>query len=157
MDDIIYVTKEGYEQYESILENINNKININNQEKSEAMKDAPGDGWHDNFAAEDAARVERRLLDEKNSLNSLKHNIKIIDNIIKKNKINIGDKLEIKFLLEKESDSEIVILTGKFRPDNVEEITINSEIGKAILHKKENEIISFLVNNKKINIIVRKV
>ena len=68
--------------------------------------------------------------------------------------INIGDvlKLEIKYDFD---DSEITIirLTGKYLPDtnaNIQEISLNSPIGRAIYMKNiYDKNIYYMINNKK--------
>ena len=63
--DKIYLDQEGYENHLKELEEIREKIRKNSSDISEFMSDdAYGDGWHDNFAYEQAIQKESSLLYE---------------------------------------------------------------------------------------------
>ncbi len=151
--DYVYVAKDGALQYENLIEEINDKINKNNKEKALAMADAPGDGWHDNFAAEDAARVEKMLIEEKNNLLKMKMYLKLVDNDIVLDAVNINSKVVVEF----DDGLEEIILTGKFRPICDNEVTLNSEVGKAIYHKKKGDKVSYFVGEKEINVCIKEI
>ena len=53
LEDKIYLTEEGYKQYCEEVEKIEAEILKNTDYKVQAISEAPGDGWHDNFAYED--------------------------------------------------------------------------------------------------------
>ncbi len=154
---MIFVTEDGKNQVEDLISELHKEINNNNILKKEAMEDAPGDGWHDNFAAEDAARQEVILLEKLHNLIISKSKLEIVSNIVKKDKINIGDIVKIKFIYEDDFDEEIVKLTGLFKPNNENEITLNSPVGKAIYHQKYNKIIKYLINEKEYILEVYKI
>lgn len=61
--DKIYSDQKGYDNYIKELEDIREKIQKNSSNISEfASDDAYGDGWHDNFAYEQAVQKENALL-----------------------------------------------------------------------------------------------
>lgn len=74
LEDKIYLSKSGYNQYLEEINKLKEKLNQNNLSKRQAYEEAPGDGWHDNFTFEDIVRQEDNLLAQ-------------IENIIKKIKI----------------------------------------------------------------------
>ncbi len=151
MTEKILLDSYGIKQFEDIKLKIYEKINLNNKIKADAMQDAPGDGWHDNFAAEDAARQERIYLDELKKINNLKKDIVLITDEYKKSVVNINDFIKI-LLIFSENDQETIVikLTGKYISETEEEITLNSELGKNIYHKKIGYEGSYFVNNKEI-------
>ena len=61
LENKIYLTEEGYKQYCEEIEKIETEILKNTDYKVQAISEAPGDGWHDNFAYEDACRTENML------------------------------------------------------------------------------------------------
>lgn len=159
MEEIL-VDENGYQQYLKEIEKLN-KLSVNNLTVgSEAYKDAIGDGWHDNFAFEQAMIEDRSIATRINNLLAKKDFIKVIKiQNLNSEIINIGDilVLEIKY-----ADNDIervkIKLTGNYCPttnlDNeIQEITLNSPLGKAIYQKNINdEYINYMVQNKKIEI-----
>ena len=156
----ILVDENGYQQYLNEIEKLK-KISLNNLTAgSEAYNDAIGDGWHDNFAFEQAMIEDRSIAIRINNLLAKKDLIKVIKiQNLNSEIINIGDilVLEIKY-----ADNDIervkIKLTGNYCPatnlDNeIQEITLNSPLGKAIYQKNINdEDINYMVQNKKIEI-----
>ena len=57
----ILVNIEGYNQFFDEFEKLNNSLTSNAAHGSEVYADAVGDGWHDNFAYEDAMRKEKMI------------------------------------------------------------------------------------------------
>ena len=60
--DKIYVSKEGLQEFLEELEKKRKFLEKNLQFQGEAIRNAPGDGWHDNFAFEEAIQEERKFL-----------------------------------------------------------------------------------------------
>ena len=155
--DKIYLDQEGYETYLKEIEELREKIRKNSTDISEYMgDDAYGDGWHDNFAYEQAIKKENALffeLDKK--IKGLK-NIEIINKNEKSNKVEIGRIVEV----EIEKEKEIYKLTGSTNSNlnsDIPEITLNSELGKNIYKKEVGEtftykIDSYIVEGRIINI-----
>ena len=80
-----------------------------------------------------------------------KKQLKVIDNTIKKDElINIGDILKIEVIYD-ESDVEVfeIKLTGKYLPDlesDIQEISLNSQMGKALFKKNIYKDISYKIH-----------
>lgn len=151
--DKILVDEEGYKQFFEELEKLQTKFSDNAIEGSTAYKDAVGDGWHDNFAYEDAVRQSRiissrveKMLRDKKRLKIIKK-IKIDDSIV-----NIGDLVKLKFIYSSDDIEEKMIkLTGKYLPNqdmSIQEISLNSPVGKTIYMKKKGEVLSYIINDK---------
>ncbi len=165
MEEIL-VDENGYQQYLKEIEKLN-KLSLNNLTVgSEAYKDAIGDGWHDNFAFEQAIIEDRNIAVKISNLLAKKNFIKVIKiQNLNSEIINIGDVLilEIKYA-DDDIEKVKIKLTGNYCPitnlDNeIQEITLNSPLGKAIYQKNINDKdINYMLQNKKIKIkVIEKV
>ena len=164
MQEII-VDENGYKQYLEELEKLKNLSLLNSSSGSEAYNDAIGDGWHDNFAFEESMRESRNIAIRIEKMLKVKENLKIIkkENIIDKDIINLDDTLiiEIKYS-DDDIEEEKIKITGNYSPNidpkiNIQEITLNSPIGKALYKKSiKDENIKYSVNDKEIYIKVKE-
>lgn len=155
MNNKIYLTDEGLNEYRKEIKILNEKLVEIQKMKSEACSGAVGDGWHDNFAYEDAKRQEDAIVTQIKDLGDKSKYIEIITNDIKaQNIININDILKVEFTYEDGTkDEEIIKLTGNWKSreyDEFQEVTLNSPIGKNIYGKAIKDIIEYSVNEKKI-------
>lgn len=150
----IYLSKEGYDKYLEELELIKKKIEKNSIDISEyASDDAYGDGWHDNFAYEEARRHEQRLFKECEIKLKGLNEIEIIE---KDNSDKIGIE-DLVFIELKFSDTEIerewYKISGSTKSDldnEILHITVNSPLRKTLLGKKINEEFFYHISNEKV-------
>ena len=144
----IYLDKAGYENYLKSLEDIKKEIDANAKLMSlYASDDAYGDGWHDNFAYEEAMRKEYELFQKYNKKKSQLKDIVIID---KKNNGTIGLDMKVEICFLDENIKEEFLLTGDVNSNmnnNTNTITLNSPLGKAIYGKKQGDKITYKVND----------
>lgn len=157
----LLVNKEGYEQFFEEFDKLKMSLTSNAAHGSEVYADAVGDGWHDNFAYEEAMRQEKMIQTKIMEMTRQKDLLKLIDDVPhSEDYVCINDTIEI---LIKYSDddfeNETIKLTGKFRPnDDLGEISLNSPMGKAIYKQAIGKIITYKVNDKLIEVkIIRKV
>ena len=155
MNNKIYLTDEGLNEYRKEIKILNDKLAEIQKMKSEACSGAVGDGWHDNFAYEDAKRQEDAIVTQIKDLGDKSKYIEIITNDIKdQHIINLNDILTVEFTYEDGTkDEEIIKLTGNWKSreyDEFQEVTLNSPIGKNIYGKDIKDIIEYSVNEKKI-------
>ena len=156
----ILVDENGYNQYINELEKLKEQSLAISTSGSEAYEIAVGDGWHDNFAFEDTMRQSRTIAARIDNMLKMKQYLKVVKNVKKdKNTINIGDVLDIKIYYSDDDVEEITIkLTGNYIPsvdDSIQEITLNSPLGKAIYLKKiKDKDINYIVNDKKIRVAI---
>ncbi len=159
MEEIL-VDENGYQQYLDEIEKLK-KLSLNNLTAgSEAYKDAIGDGWHDNFAFEQAIIEDCNIATKISNLLAKKNLIKVITiQTLKSELINIGDVLVLEIKYADDDIEKVKIkLTGNYYPntnlDNeIQEITLNSPLGKAIYQKNINDKdINYVVQNRKIEI-----
>lgn len=74
----IYLTEEGFLEFQDNINKLKEKMNKIQREKSEACSGAVGDGWHDNFAYEEAKRNEDTISSQIKLLIENSRNIEII-------------------------------------------------------------------------------
>ena len=151
----ILVDEDGYQQFFSELARLKKFFVSNAAEASSFYQSAIGDGWHDNFAFEEAKREERCVADQIDLMLKEKNQLHIIKPTkITPNKINIGDSLELKISYSAyDSEIEKIKLTGKYIPDvnaEIKEITLNSPLGQALYLKPIKKPLSYNVGDKKI-------
>ena len=147
----ILVDRNGYEQFLSILNELKSSLENIASGAAEVCRDAVGDGWHDNFAYEELMRDEKKVSAQIEKMLGEKKQLKVIDNTLKKDElINIGDILKIEVIYD-ESDVEVfeIKLTGKYLPDlesDIQEISLNSQMGKALFKKNIYKDISYKIH-----------
>lgn len=163
MKDIL-VDTDGFNQYYEELNRLKELSLSIASIGSESYADAVGDGWHDNFAFEDAMRESRKIASRINKILEDEKYLKIVDKKSTSDDIiDIGDILTIRVTYDIDDIEEYTIkLTGKYMIDNnanIEEISLNSPIGRSIYLKNINDNnISYYVNDKKISIkIINKI
>lgn len=149
----ILVDKNGYKQFYDEIEKLKALSTSNATLGSEVYKDAVGDGWHDNFAFEESMRESRSIAKKIDDMLAKQQYLKIIDDKNKEiNLVNIGDtvKIEIRYATE-DIENEIITLTGKYIPNNeINEISLNSPLGKALFKAKIGTSTSYFVGNSEI-------
>ena len=148
----LLVSKEGYDEYFSELEKLKSSLTNNAIDGSAAYTDAVGDGWHDNFAFEQTMRQEKQIVYNIKKMINEQKNLVIVEKHNKKNYVDIGDTVEIKFFYsDGEEETETYKLTGNYLSNN-DEITLNSPLGKSIYNKKIGSIVKYKVNNNEIKV-----
>lgn len=134
----ILVDINGYNQFFQELDRLQEISRQNSVLGSEVYQAAVGDGWHDNFAFEESMRESRMLAKRIVDMLEKKKKLKIIDDRIKDNDlINLGDTVDVEIRYSVDDiERETITLTGNYLPNtnnNLNEITLNSPMGKAIL------------------------
>jgi len=152
--DKIYLDQEGYENYLKELNEIREKIRKNSSDISEfASDDAYGDGWHDNFAYEQAVQKENSLLYELDGKLKGLNKIEIVSKKRNTNKVEIGSIVTVEINQEIEKYKLIGNTVSNLNSD-ILEITLNSPLGKSIYHKKINDCFSYSVDSYTTNGII---
>lgn len=151
----LILDQEGYDQLLEEIEVLKQKIAQNNLEKSEAYSGATGDGWHDNFAFEEANRQERLLL---GMLRDKYFDLKratIVNNMQDSQLAEIGDILTTKVVYSPDDSEELVfklvsILSSLNKENNsLKEISITSPLGKSVYQKSIGDTTNYVVNDRK--------
>lgn len=156
----ILLDKNGYKQYYEELERLKNLSQTIASVGNTSYTDAVGDGWHDNFAFEDSMRESRKIAARIDKILEDEKYLKVVERKNIPNTIDIGDTIAIKVIYDIDDIEEYTIkLTGKYIPDNnakIKEISLNSPIGRSIYLKNISDDIYYYVNDKKINIKIKK-
>ena len=161
INEKILLTKSGLDEFTQEIILLKEKLKEIQIEKSEAYSGAIGDGWHDNFAYEDAKRHEDTIVAQINSLIKQSNNIELvtIENS-NRNIVNINDIIELEFVYEDgSSDIDKFKLTGNWKSRNFadyQEITLNSPLGKSIYMQKLKSKVHYSVNGKTITVNINK-
>ncbi len=145
----ILLTMDGYNQYINEIEKLKNRLKDNNLSKKQAYEEAPGDGWHDNFSFEDIVRTEENLLSQIENMIKINTKIEIIKRKTNnKNIVDIGDNVRLRLTYDdgsiEEDDFE---LNANYNTKHLQEISVNSPLGKAIYHKEIKKAYTYQVND----------
>lgn len=157
----ILISKDGYEQFFIELEKLKDSITSNALVISKACSDAVGDGWHDNFAYDEAMRQERFIVSKINDMINNIPFLKVIDDEYNNVKVNINDVIEVSIkYAEDDEEKEILKLTGNYSLCNnngsIREVSLNSPIGKAIYKQDIGTTVSYIVGRNKIEVSILK-
>lgn len=146
----IYLSKEGYDEYIKYLNSLYIKLENNSRTKSESYESAVGDGYHDNFAFEEAKRKELVIIKEIDDRRNQKGDIEILKQTNYKEKVNINDTVRLQIIFNDNDieEKEYKLVGSYFPKDN--EISVNSPIGYAIYNKNIGKTVNYIVNDKKV-------
>lgn len=155
-NDIIYVDHKGYDQLLDKLKELEAKLNEVYLEKAEAYSGAVGDGWHDNFAFDEANRKERMIIQEIRSIRDKISKVQIVERQNDENLIDINDIITINYLFDDNStelfEFKLVGTSAQIIDVEIPEISINSPLGKSVYHQAVGNRTTFTVNNNTFNI-----
>ena len=157
-NDKIYLSQAGYKQFMAELDELRNSLANNGKNKSDAFISAVGDGWHDNFAFEEAKREELRiqgLIQQK--LEEMKR-IEIIDDANEDMTIGVDDYVDLDMIYgESDIEEKLIKLVGSSTPNfiaEIPEISLNSPLGKSIYGKKVGDQVFYKVNETRIDVVI---
>ncbi len=144
-DSIIYVTKEGYEQYVKMLEKQEEILSEHLKTRADY-----GTNANDNYRTGIYDELRRSYLSNIKDTKRLIKRLQVInEENVDANIVNINDIVTIKF--DNEEDVERVKIVGGIpevdRENGLLCITINSPMGKALYKKKIGETVSYQVKN----------
>lgn len=151
----ILVDINGYNQFFQELDRLQEMSKNNSVLGSEVYQAAVGDGWHDNFAFEESMRESRMIAKRIDDLLEKKEKLQIINDLDKKIElVNLGDTVDVEIKYSDDDiEREIITLTGNYIPNtnnSLNEITLNSPIGKAIFKAKIGTSVSYYVEDNEI-------
>lgn len=154
--ELIYVTKEGYEQFQEKLKQAEKNRQSNLRDLSSSCNDYVGDGWHDNPLYDDAMLKSRIHDYEISKLLKQERQLKIIEDTYDEELVNVNDIVEVEFIYSSNERERIFIkLTGLYLPNlnsDIIEISLNSPIGQCLYKAKIGELCEYNDNGKKIKI-----
>lgn len=157
-EEKIYLDQKGYDQYMQEIQDLKDKLKNNSRIKSDAYESAVGDGWHDNFAFEDAKREEFKIMGMLREKIEGLSRIVVIDKALNENLIDINDYVTVNVEYSKDDKEEFLFkLVGLSHPNinsEVSEISINSPLGKSVYQKSIGYEGSYDVNGNTISFVI---
>ena len=152
MEEKIYLNQNGYDDYLKKIEQKEKELaDLRIYKGTEAIYQ--GDTWHDNPTLYQTELKENALMMEISKMKKQLNNIEIVENSGDSKLIDFGDIIKIYiYFSDNDYEEEIFKLVGT-TPDlksNVQEISINSPLGKSIYHKKIGDVGNYKVEEKEI-------
>ena len=138
MSDEILLTKQGYEK---IVAEYDELVSVKRKEVAERIKEAISYGDISENSEYDSAKNEQAELEERiHKLENMMRKAKIIDESkISNERVSIG--LKVKVLLQETKEEFEYVIVGSTEADPFEgKISNESEVGKALLNKKKDEV-----------------
>lgn len=119
-----------------------------------------GDVWHDNHTFEQTEIQERALIRTINEMTENLKNAEIIEETSINIEIGVGAFIFGKMIFNGDTtdvEEFSVKLVGNSNPNDMDEITLNSPMGKDILGKKVGETVKYNVNDNVIEVTIEKI
>ncbi len=158
-DGKIYLDQKGYDEYVKEINRIKDQLDNNGKSKSEAYENAVGDGWHDNFAFEEAKREEFKIMSALQEKIEGLSRIVIVDSLNEESVVDINDYVTIDMYFPGEEPEELIFkLVASNTPNfdgEVSEISLNSPLGKSVYGKKIGERTSYSVNENDVSVVIK--
>lgn len=152
----IYLDQKGYNMLLAELENLKQELADNYLEKGEAYSGSVGDGWHDNFAFEEANRQERMILGKIRDCQERLSKAVIIEKTGDNELIDLGDIININMIFDVDDIEtcliQLVSISDNKFDDGIQKVSVNSPLGQAIYHKHVGDKTTYEVNKRNINI-----
>lgn len=145
----IYLDQKGYDRVVQEIEELRKKLNKLRLDKSYAYENS-GDGFHDNFAFEEAERNERILMYEITSRLEMLNNAIIVQNQKQDNIVDVNDVVSLTIDFgEKETNLYRLVGSSNFLSnDGITNISLNSPLGQAIYLKSVGSSVTYSVNGE---------
>ncbi len=145
MAEEVLLTKDGYTKLENERDNL---VSVGRKEVSERLKEAISYGDLSENAEYDAAKNEQAELEERiQKIENMMRNAKIIDQEALTNEyVNVGLKVTVEDL--DTNEKEEFVLAGATEADPFAEpvrISNESEVGKALLGNKIDDVVEVIV------------
>lgn len=149
MNSDYWLTEEGYQKALEKLEKLKEEYAKNEVAMSKSIQDATGDGAHDNGEFESLLAKEKFLVSQINLCIKQIASASIIEiPVLEKHQVNIGGKVLLKIIYDQDDfEIDTYELVGGDADANLQQISINSPIGKAIFGRSVGDKIPYLVGD----------
>lgn len=157
-EEKLYLDNDGYQRLLEEIDLLKVKLAKNGKEKGEAYSGAVGDGWHDNFAFDEANMQERMILGQLKECYQKLERAVIVERHNDETLVDVNDIVTVDMIFGHDDSKKIkfklVGSAGIHTSDNsvIQEVSINSPLGKSVYHKKVGESASYKVENRVFNI-----
>ena len=136
-EDKVYITEEGLEKLKAELDNLKN---VQRPEIIQSLKEARALGDLSENAEDDAARTAQAECE--NRIQELEHmieNVEIISEEVKKDKVQVGSKVTIEYVDDKERETYTIVGSKEVDLDT-NKISNESPIAQAIMGGKVGQV-----------------
>lgn len=156
----IYLDQEGYEKLLASIEELKLKLKENNKGRRTAFDASAGDGW-DSPEFEEIERIEAMLVGELQRKYDELSRVIIVEKKENSKTVEIGDIIKLHMIFSEDDFEENLfkIIGGmpSFNLDaEIQEISINSPIGKAIYQKQIGETCKYSVNTRQFTVLIKE-
>lgn len=153
MKDCIYLDDEGLKEYKKSIDNLIKNVDRINNEISKLRKDKKIDEANDLYKIKDELLV--RIEDKQNTLTL----VKLIEKGNNENILDLGDTATIELDFgddDKETCLIKLVSVESYTENDLECVSINSPLGRALYRKNIGEKTYYMVNNNKVNVTLLK-
>ena len=142
------LTSDGYKKALAKLKRLQEEYDANGRAISKTIQDATGDGPHDNGEFDALQAKEQLLVSQINRLTKQIEAASIIDiPKLSDNQVNIGDYILLKLIYDDDEEMQTYQLVGGDGDPNLNQVSLNAPIGKAVFKAKVGEKKPFIVND----------
>lgn len=157
-NDKIYLSKEGYNELLNKIDNLAQQIKKVNSGRNEAYAAGGEDGW-DSPEFETIEMIDRALAGQLTMLKNELMKVEIIDKHNNNDVIDIDDIIVADISYSENSFEELTfkLVGGSVnRESDLDEVSLNSPMGKAIYKKKIGDTVSYIVEDTKMTIKIKE-
>lgn len=157
-EEKLYLDNDGYQRLLEEIDLLKAKLAKNGKEKGEAYSGAVGDGWHDNFAFDEANMQERMILGQLRECYLKLERAEIVEKHDDDTLVDVNDIVTVDMIFgpddSEELEFKLVGSVGAHTSDKsgIQEVSINSPLGKSVYHKKVGENASYKVESRVFNV-----
>lgn len=156
----IYLDQEGYAKLLASIEELKAKLNENNKGRKAAFDAGAGDGW-DSPEFEEIERNEAMIMGELQRRYDELSRVVIVEKKENSETVEIGDTIKLHMIFsEDDFEEKLFKIVGGMPSFNldaeIQEISINSPIGKAIYQKPIGETCRYSVNNRQFTVLIKE-
>lgn len=155
-NNVILMDKEGFKRHLEKIDVLKQKISKIRSEKHNTLSYSKSDGFHP-AAMQEIEALENLALNELKEMTNELHKISIIEKDLDTSLIDINDFVTVSINDGTETSNLTLKLVGgegEFFDDEIMSVSLNSPLGKAIYHKKVNELVTYNVDGSLINVLI---
>lgn len=153
MNDCIYLDDEGLKEYKKSIDNLIKNVDRINEEINNLKKDKKFDEIYELYSLRE--KLLTRIEDKKNTLAL----VKLIEKENSENVLDLGDTATIELDFgddDKETCLIKLVSVESYTENDLECVSINSPLGRALYRKNIGEKTYYMVNNNKVNVTLLK-
>lgn len=157
-EEKLYLDNDGYQRLLKEIDLLKAKLAKNGKEKRRSLFWCSRDGWHDNFAFDEANMHERMILGQLKECYQKLERAVIVERHDDETLVDVNDIVTVDMIFGPDDSGELefklVGSVGSHTSDNngIQEVSINSPLGKSVYHKKVGESASYKVESRIFNI-----